>query len=803
MDFWLEKGIVEKEHTQRETEVVFVVEGRARARIQDRPCELKENDVILFNPGMLHELLCEPDTIIGRAMFLDYEIVSVLKSENFLFHCNSSEEGSPSCQRLVDIFRALAEDAVFVRHRSEALKYSLLYRLLDALIEDFCAAAGSEELPAMSDDERLQLIFRYVERNYGENIQLSDLAARLFVSPSTISRLFKKQTGSYFKEYIKQVRLRHAVEQLAGTNDSMTKIAMDCGFTSPSVFNHMFREAYGMAPNVYRRQQRCLSEDGMVPGVDGEECGQGRQAQREALLRELASGRLALPGTWRQSAVNLNLNQGGSAVFKRICNDTMNLGAIEHLTRVNLQKHTLYLKEKLGIRYVRVWNIFSKKLELTDGIHTGSYNYDILDSALDFLVSNDLIPFLEFGKRMSVAMEGATKTVYKEEDYIDFHSRAAWEAMFKDFLDHVIRRYGRDAVRWWRFEVAKNRLNGDECQCYLDENYDYFHVYSYVWQTVKAALPSALVGGPMGISQYDLEFLGCFLDRCQDNGCPPDFVSWAMFPYDINSVGEMGRQRTDPPGVFEAQTTEAITRIMVQRMAKPCPIYITEWNCSISSRNYLNDSCYRALYLLRVISVLASKVDVLCVWVASDWISSYYDTVSIANGGNGIVTKNTIPKPICLALEFLGRMGRFWVSGGRNYMATCSENNELYILCFNFADEPLHFPGLAESAVPPEKIVQTFDDSKKLTLNITVEGLEMDGVYLVKRRCVNETEGGILGLWAAFGYERSLSPDDIRYIRESCRPKLTTRRCEAREGRLSLPVEVREQEMVFIHVFHT
>ena len=73
-------------------------------------------------------------------------------------------------------------------------------------------------------------------------------------------------------------------------------------------------------------------------------------------------------------------------------------------------------------------------------------------------------------------------------------------------------------------------------------------------------------------------------------------------------------------------------------------MYITEWNFSLSSRNYLNDSCYRAVYLAWVAAALSGLADVLAVWVASDWISSYYDTISIANGGNGILTKNRIPK---------------------------------------------------------------------------------------------------------------------------------------------------------------
>lgn len=790
MDFQLEKGILEQMHTQKETEVTFIVRGEAKAWTSGKCYELGANAVILFNSGTLHRLCCQENTVVGRALFLDCEIASMVKNENLLFYCNSIEAPNYACQRLTDIFRALIDYEVLKKQRSECMKYSLLYQMLDCLIENFSKAAGPGELPKMSDDERMQLILRYVERNFGENIQLSDLAERLFVSTSTVSRFFKKQTGSYFKEYLKKVRLRYALERLENTDESMTKIAMDCGFANPSVFNHIFRDVYGMAPNVYRKQSRS----------QGKKAFEERQACREVLLSELAADRIKTYGN-RKTSLQLSLDMPDKGVFKKICNEAMNLGAIDHLTRVNLQKHTLYLKEKLGIRYVRLWNIFSKKLELTDGVHTGSYNYDMLDSALDFLVANDLVPFLEFGKRVAVAMECTNKTVYKEEEYIEFQSREAWEAMFKDFLHHVTARYGKEEVSQWRFELAKNRLGGVECQCYIDKSYDYFNVYDYVWRTVKSVLPGAMVGGPMGFGKFDLPFFEQFLIHCRAFKCMPDFVSWALFPYEINSSGEMARHLIHSPGSFECEVVHELKKLMSNVIGQSCPLFVTEWNFSISSRNYLNDSCYRAVYLAKVAAALAGQVDMLCVWVASDWISSYYDTVSIANGGNGILTKNTIPKPVCLAMEFFNRMGGCWLAGGSNYIFTKTESNEFYILCFYFPDDGSRLLWEGENVEAPEKIVKDFDDEKVQTIELALSGLDPETTYMLKWRRLNEREGSILGAWEAFGYESRLLAEDISYIKESCRPKLAIERHSPKDGQLCLTVDLQEQELVFIHGF--
>lgn len=791
MNFQIEKDVVEQLHIQQETEVVYIIEGEAQATVMDKNYRLLKHSVLLFNAGVLHTLICSSPTVIARAVFTDKEIRNITNGENIIFDCSSTNDNGYSCDPAADIFRKLVDCKVFGQPRRNGIIYSLLYELLDCLIENYGISITGDEIRKFNDDERMQLILRDINQNFNENIHLSDLAKKLYVSSSTVSRLFKKYTGSYFKEYVKQIRLFHAVEQLLYTKDSMTKISMDCGFSNPSVFTHTFRSQYGMSPNKYRKIHiRTLKKD-----IND------KKMQSEQLLRELSMKKPFNAETMETESVAVNINSCHGEFSGKICNETMNFGAAEHMIKANLQKHILYLKEKLGVRYVRLWNLFSKKLELTDGIHIGNYNYDILDSVLDFLVANNLYPFLEFGRRKSVALEFPNKTVYMQDEYIVFESREAWEAMFKDFLNHVIIRYGKEEVRQWKFELGKNRINGEECPCYIDEKYEYFNAYAYIWKTVKSVLPEISVGGPMGLCKFDLDFLKEFIIRCTEEGCLPDFITWASFPYESGSHGIEMIHRTDPPGIVEYETVKEIRSIIEKYMGTACPLYLTEWNFSVSSRNYLNDSCYRAVYFARLLCELHEDVDQLCVWVASDWISSYYDTVSIANGGNGILTKNMIPKPICLVMAFFKNMGKHLLARGDHYIITKTDNHELYMLCYNFSGYPSILLQNGENIEVPEKIVKDYNGQGSHIIEIHVDGLISGQTYMVKKRCLNEREGSILGIWETLGYERRLSPEDINYIRESCRPKLTIERYHCADGYMHLSVEVRRQEMIFIHAF--
>ena len=82
-----------------------------------------------------------------------------------------------------------------------------------------------------------------------------------------------------------------------------------------------------------------------------------------------------------------------------------------------------------------------------------------------------------------------------------------------------------------------------------------------------------------------------------------------------------------------------------------------EWNCSVVNRNILNDSTYRAAYIIKIIAQIWDEVDLFCLWMGSDWVSSYYDSVGISYGGSGILTKDTICKPAYYAFQLLNQLG--------------------------------------------------------------------------------------------------------------------------------------------------
>jgi AraC-like DNA-binding protein len=83
-----------------------------------------------------------------------------------------------------------------------------------------------------------------------EPLSLGELAAELHVSPFHLTRVFRERTGRTLTAYPHDLRVRAAVDRLG--EDSLSRIAADLGYSSPSHFTDRFRAAFGVPPSQLR-----------------------------------------------------------------------------------------------------------------------------------------------------------------------------------------------------------------------------------------------------------------------------------------------------------------------------------------------------------------------------------------------------------------------------------------------------------------------------------------------------------------------------------------------------------------------
>jgi len=102
---------------------------------------------------------------------------------------------------------------------------------------------------------------RYINTHYGEEISIEMLAERVFLAPSYLSTIFKKETGQNLSKFIKICRMEKAREMLEGTKDKIVSISEKVGYPNVSYFCQSFREYYGMTPQKYRDQRENAEQD--------------------------------------------------------------------------------------------------------------------------------------------------------------------------------------------------------------------------------------------------------------------------------------------------------------------------------------------------------------------------------------------------------------------------------------------------------------------------------------------------------------------------------------------------------------
>jgi AraC-like DNA-binding protein len=136
--------------------------------------------------------------------------------------------------------------------------YSLLVR--SSLFRFFYAiyahrSPGKTERHSQYEDAIKQVLL-FVQTHFSDPITVRDAASLIDYSDAHFMRVFRRETGVTFVEYLTDYRLRYASYLLREQPDSIGAIASMCGFDNFSYFIRRFRRKYGMSPREYRARER-------------------------------------------------------------------------------------------------------------------------------------------------------------------------------------------------------------------------------------------------------------------------------------------------------------------------------------------------------------------------------------------------------------------------------------------------------------------------------------------------------------------------------------------------------------------
>lgn len=100
----------------------------------------------------------------------------------------------------------------------------------------------------------LNKAIEYINDNYQRSITLNELAEYTYVSTYYISRIFKKEIGKNFVDYLNEIRINKAKVLLKNNTYKTYEVAELVGIQDPHYFSKLFKKYTNMTPTDYRVQ---------------------------------------------------------------------------------------------------------------------------------------------------------------------------------------------------------------------------------------------------------------------------------------------------------------------------------------------------------------------------------------------------------------------------------------------------------------------------------------------------------------------------------------------------------------------
>ena len=96
----------------------------------------------------------------------------------------------------------------------------------------------------------------FAHAHFAENITLAEAAEAAKLSSGYAGKLFRKEMGESFTEFVTHLRLEQAKRLLTHTEATVTEISYFCGFGSVTHFLRVFKKEYNESPGAFRKKPK-------------------------------------------------------------------------------------------------------------------------------------------------------------------------------------------------------------------------------------------------------------------------------------------------------------------------------------------------------------------------------------------------------------------------------------------------------------------------------------------------------------------------------------------------------------------
>lgn len=271
---WRYKKIVEGSksygwHRHEEYEIAIHRHFSGHSFVGHHQSDVFHNHMILVGPDLPHAIyseessddsrICETHVIWFRKDWIEPLIACCRELEPLRTLLEDSKKGlqfSPStAERATQLL-----DKVMVQppHQQLLTLFSLFALLIDdqEVVQLINPTFNSIEEDEVSD--KLDKVEAFLMNHFIHDISVNDVASQLYVSESSVRRLFQKHYNESFSQRLKKIRLNVACDLLLNTSLPVNLITEKVGYDNQANFNRQFKSYKQVTPTQYRESMKRL-----------------------------------------------------------------------------------------------------------------------------------------------------------------------------------------------------------------------------------------------------------------------------------------------------------------------------------------------------------------------------------------------------------------------------------------------------------------------------------------------------------------------------------------------------------------
>ena len=485
---------------------------------------------------------------------------------------------------------------------------------------------------------------------------------------------------------------------------------------------------------------------------------------------------------------------------------------------VNIRAHHL-LTSGNGIAELK-WS--SSNVFTLDAQGKPVYDFTITDQTFDAFRAAGVRPMVELGfmpKDLAATVPGVDQyQIHYPGNVLGGAANnpprdyALWAELVRRYTEHLVQRYGKEEVSTWYFEV----WNEPDITYWHGTPAEYFKLYDYSVDAVRAALPGAIVGGPASTGpagEKASKFLTDFLTHCQNDksaadgkAIPLDFISF--HPKGHPTVID-GHVRMSLAAELKA-TGEGFRIVSSFPKYKALPIILSEADpegcaaCSMKvnpSNGYRNGPLYPAYTAaaLKALFQLQDRYKVNLLAMVS-WSFEFEDKEYFE--GFRTLATNGVDKPILNLFRMAAMM-----SGERVQTTSATEVPLDDILAKGITQQPDIDAMATRDGHEACILLWNYHDddlpASATSTRVTVKGIPA-GVsrVLLQHYRIDDTHSNAYSVWKSIGSPQTPNAEQYAKLKAAGQLELLTSPVwlEVKDGSVDLPVDLPRQSISLLHL---